>query len=137
MFNIRIDWIFTYEMIFLQFSGDIVPIGGTKPGSRHNLPIIPGDTFVEPLSGRLVRVQSGYLIEANVLPSGGGFQALLDSSVLACEARVIDTLRELKDAVGGKIIAALSQIMEYYLTLVVTDYLIGLKISIYHIKNFA
>lgn len=108
MFNIRIDWIFTYEMIFLQFSGDIVPIGGTKPGSRHNLPIIPGDTFVEPLSGRLVRVQSGYLIEANVLPSGGGFQALLDSSVLACEARVIDTLRELKDAVGGKIIAALS-----------------------------
>lgn len=81
-------------------TGDIVPIGGTKPGSRHNLPIIPGDTFVEPLSGRLVRVQSGYLIEANVLPSGGGFQALLDSSVLACEARVIDTLRELKDAVG-------------------------------------
>lgn len=108
MFNIRIDWIFTYEMIFLLFSGDIVPIGGTKPGSRHNLPIIPGDTFVEPLSGRLVRVQSGYLIEANVLPSGGGFQALLDSSVLACEARVIDTLRELKDAVDGKIIAALS-----------------------------
>lgn len=114
-----------------------MPIGGTKPGSRHNLPIIPGDTFVEPLSGRLVRVQSGYLIEANVLPSGGGFQALLDSSVLACEARVIDTLRELKDAVGGKTIAALSEIMEYYLTLVVTDYLIGPKISLYRIKNFA
>ncbi|XP_062603182.1 uncharacterized protein LOC134264959 [Saccostrea cucullata] len=79
-------------------TGDIVPVGGTKPGSRHNLPIIPGDTFVEPLSGKLVRVQSGYLLDANVLPSGGGFQALLDSSVLACEARVIDTLRELKDA---------------------------------------
>lgn len=86
------------------YSGDVVPVGGTKPGSQHNLPIIPGDTFVEPLSGKLVRVQSGYLLDANVLPSGGGFQALLDSSVLACEARVIDTLRELKDALAGKII---------------------------------
>lgn len=94
--------IINFLMNYLNLSGDIVPVGGTKPGSRHNLPIIPGDTFVEPLSGRLVRVQSGYLVDANVLPSGGGFQALLDSSVLACEARVIDTLRELKDALAGR-----------------------------------
>lgn len=56
--------------------------------------------------------------------------------MFVCEVRVIDTFREFKDVVGGKIIVVLSEIMEYYLILVVIDYLIGLKISIYYIKNF-
>lgn len=56
--------------------------------------------------------------------------------MFVCEVRVIDTFREFKDVVGGKIIVVLSEIMEYYLILVVIDYLIGLKISLYRIKNF-
>lgn len=56
VFNIRIDWIFIYEMIFFLFLGDIVLIGGIKLGSRYNFFIIFGDIFVEFFSGRLVRV---------------------------------------------------------------------------------
>lgn len=86
--------------IFL--SGDIVPVGGTKPGNHDGNPIIPGDTFVESLSGKLVRIHGGYLKDTAVLPSGGGYQALLDSSVLACEARVNDTVKQYKDALMGR-----------------------------------
>lgn len=57
---------------------------------------------MESLSGKLVRVHSGYLRDTAVLPSAGGFQALLDSSVLACEARALDAVRHYNDALAGK-----------------------------------
>lgn len=81
-----------------HLTGDIVPVGGVKPGDRHSIPIIPGDLFVEPLSGKVVRVHGGYLKDATVHASAGGFQALLDSSVLACEARVNDALNHYSKA---------------------------------------
>ena len=38
----------------------------------------------------------------SVQPSSGSYQGLLDSTVLACEARVNDGLREYTDALAGK-----------------------------------
>ena len=55
--------------------------------------------YVEPLSGKVVRVHSGCLIDTDVHPSAGGFQALLDSSVMACQARVNDMMEHFSKAV--------------------------------------
>ncbi|GFO26753.1 cytadherence high molecular weight protein 2 [Plakobranchus ocellatus] len=81
-------------------TGVVVPIGGTKEGghSTAHLPIIPGDDYVDPTSRRSVRVHSGHLAQGTVSPSAGSYQALLDSTVLACEVRAIDAVREFKDA---------------------------------------
>ena len=43
-----------------------------------------------------------FLSDADVLPSCGGQQALYDSSVMACEARLLDALRHYKEAVSGE-----------------------------------
>ncbi|CAH1789583.1 unnamed protein product [Owenia fusiformis] len=82
-------------------SGDVVPVGGTRSGSHSDIPIVPGDTFVEPLSGKVVRVNTGFLNNNEVVPSAGGYMALLEANVLACEARVTDALREYKDAINS------------------------------------
>jgi hypothetical protein len=78
----------------------VVPVGGSKPGERgSDLPLIPGDSFVDTASGKVVRVHSGLVERGEIKPSAGGYQSLLDSTVLACEARALDALREYKDAV--------------------------------------
>ncbi|XP_013391352.1 uncharacterized protein LOC106159584 [Lingula anatina] len=84
-------------------TGDIIPVGGTRPGSQGgDIPIIPGDSFVEPLSGKMCRVNGGTLKENMVaVACAGGYQALLDANVLACEVRALDSVRELKDIVTG------------------------------------
>ena len=77
-----------------------MPVGGTH---ANGTPIIPGDTINEPISGKSIRVRSGLLRGVNVQPSSGNYQGLLDSTVMACEARVNDGLREYKDALAGKV----------------------------------
>lgn len=62
---------------------------------------MPGETFVDPLSHKHVRVHSGYLTRTRVEPSAGGYQALLDSTVLACEARVNDAVRMYLETLAG------------------------------------
>ena len=81
------------------FPGVVVPVGGTKEGDHAEIPIVPGDSFVDGPSGKLVRVHSGLVSGGRVKPSAGGYQSLLDATVLACEARAVDVLREYKDAV--------------------------------------
>ena len=73
-----------------------MPVGGSKEG---DIPIIAGDTFVDKPSGKPVRVHSGLVSADRVEPSAGGYQSLLDATVMACEARVLDALREYKEAV--------------------------------------
>lgn len=92
----------------LSFPGVVVPVGGSKDGDCAEIPIIPGDSFVDGPSGKLVRVHSGFVSRNEVKPSAGGYQSLLDATVLACEARALDTLREYKDAVhsAGKLVFA-------------------------------
>ena len=78
----------------------VVPIGGTKESdaTTAHIPIVPGDEYVDPNSRRSVRVYSGHLNQGLVSPSAGSYQALLDSTVLACEVRAIDAVREFKEA---------------------------------------
>ena len=84
--------------VYLRYLGDVVPVGGVH---ANNAPIIPGEMFTEPLSGKPVRAQSGQLTNAQVAPSAGGYQALLDANVMACEARCSDAIREYKEALSS------------------------------------
>ena len=82
-------------------AGDVVPVGGTRDGVNGPMPIIPGDSYLEPLSNQVVQVGGAYLSESVVLPSSGGYQQLLDASVLACEARVMDAVRQYMEGATG------------------------------------
>ena len=74
--------------------------------SRVQVPIVPGDSFVEPLSGKLMKVSSCRTFlhpgqEEKILPCAGGYQSFLDASVLVAEGKVLDAVRELKDGITG------------------------------------
>jgi len=79
--------------------------------SRLQVPIVPGDTFIDPLSGKALPVSSARILsepglasEKKVMPCAGGYQAFLDAAVLACEVRALDALRELYDAASGELL---------------------------------
>ena len=92
-------------------AGEVVPVGGTK---LDGTPIIPGDTVTEPVSGKSVQVRSGFLRGVTVQPSAGGYQGLLDATVMACEARVNDALRDYKDVLSSKSQRILHKVLIYY-----------------------
>ena len=83
-------------------TGDVVPVGGTRVGHHSQVPIIPGELFMEPMSSKPVRVGGAYLKDGEVLPCSGSQQALLDATTLASEARVQDSLRAYREAVTGR-----------------------------------
>ncbi|XP_049323387.1 uncharacterized protein si:dkey-103g5.4 [Astyanax mexicanus] len=64
-------------------TGAVLPVGG----------LLLGESFIEPLSGRLVRVGGGSLRGGKVVPHAGGFQALLDSQALGARMRLVELLR--------------------------------------------
>lgn len=77
-------------------------MGGTREGPRSRTALIPGDLYVEQMSNLPVRVGGGFLSEGEVVPTAGSYQTLLDSNALACEARVLDSLRAYKERVTGE-----------------------------------
>ena len=77
-------------------------MGGLRQTSNGIEAIIPGDQFVEPLSNRCVRVNGAAVLDTEVLPSGGGYQTLLDATVLACETKTLEALRHYKDTLSGQ-----------------------------------
>ena len=88
--------------------GDVVPVGGTREGERGPVALVPGDLFKEVMSGKPVHVGSGYFVGGEVLPSAGGFQGYLDSVAMACEARMLDTVRQYMEACGSMYTLVLS-----------------------------
>lgn len=92
------------------------------PNPRMRVPILFGDTYKEPLSGKLVKVSSARTLsgpgfsDAGVVPCAGGYTALLDASVLACQVRVIDSLKAYMDALTGRVLGIL---ILYYLLYIV------------------
>lgn len=52
--------------------GAVLPVGG----------VLLGEPFIEPLSGRMVRVGGASIRAGALLPNSGGYQTLLDSKVL-------------------------------------------------------
>ncbi|KAK3531764.1 hypothetical protein QTP70_028289 [Hemibagrus guttatus] len=64
-------------------TGVVLPVGG----------LLLSESFIEPLSGRLVRVGGGSIRGGKVVPHAGGFQALLDSQALGARVRVVELIR--------------------------------------------
>lgn len=56
--------------------------------------MLPGDSFVEPLSKKTVRIQGAFQQEGQTLPQVGGSQALLDANVLVAQRQVIAVIRQ-------------------------------------------
>ncbi|KAM9469539.1 uncharacterized protein Hap1MRO34_013970 [Clarias gariepinus] len=68
-------------------TGAVLPVGG----------LLLGESFIEPLSGRLVRTGGGSIRGGKVVPHAGGFQALLDSQALGARVRVVELIRAYSD----------------------------------------
>ncbi|XP_067306926.1 uncharacterized protein si:dkey-103g5.4 isoform X3 [Pseudorasbora parva] len=64
-------------------TGGVLPVGG----------LLLGESFIEPLSGRMMRVGGGSVRGGKVVPHAGGFQALLDSHALGACLRVAELLQ--------------------------------------------
>ena len=80
----------------------MIPLGGTRPTEDGRaIPIMPGDGYEEPLSGRRVPIGSAYLDDSQVLPSGGGLQSALDARVMMCEQRVVVAVQAYVSVVSG------------------------------------
>eukprot|EP00066_Takifugu_rubripes_P017519 XP_011606785.1 PREDICTED: uncharacterized protein LOC101076355 [Takifugu rubripes] len=54
-------------------TGALVPVGG----------VMLAESFIEPLSGRMVRIGGASMRAGQMIPNAGGYQALLESKVLA------------------------------------------------------
>ncbi|TWW77242.1 hypothetical protein D4764_12G0006320 [Takifugu flavidus] len=54
-------------------TGAVVPVGG----------VMLAESFIEPLSGRMVRIGGASMRAGQMIPNAGGYQALLESKVLA------------------------------------------------------
>lgn len=59
-------------MVLYVCVGAVLPVGG----------VLLAEPFIEPLSGRMVRVGGASVRAGQLLPNAGGYQALLDSKVL-------------------------------------------------------
>lgn len=58
-----------------------------------------GDSFIEPLSGKIARVQGAHLQQDKVLPHSGSYQAVLEAEWLLSQSHVVDALKKLKASV--------------------------------------
>lgn len=56
----------------IRCKGAVLPVGG----------VLLGESIIEPLSGRMVRVGGASMRAGQLVPNAGGNQALLDSKVL-------------------------------------------------------
>ena len=78
--------------------GQVLALGGLRDASGNLL--LPGDSFVEPLSRKLVRLQGASRQEGRTVPHTGGPQDLLDANVLVAQRRVIAVLRSSQEMPG-------------------------------------
>ncbi|KAL0973021.1 hypothetical protein UPYG_G00197840 [Umbra pygmaea] len=72
-------------------TGAVLPVGG----------LLLGESFIEPMSGKLVRVGGGSIRAGKLVPHSGGFQALLASQTLGARIRLLELLQGLKEDLGS------------------------------------
>ncbi|KAM8927680.1 uncharacterized protein RCH25_007931 [Pelodytes ibericus] len=72
-------------------TGHVIPVGGLV--SASGMISVMGDDFCEPLSGKKARLQGAALSQGKVVPHAGGYQALLESSLLMAQINVIESLK--------------------------------------------
>ncbi|OXB59008.1 hypothetical protein ASZ78_007636, partial [Callipepla squamata] len=78
-------------------TGEVIPLGGLTDPSG-NLMLL-GDSFIEPLSGKISRVQGAHLHQDKVLPHGGSYQAVLEAEWLLSQTHVVNALKKLKASI--------------------------------------
>ncbi|XP_063062403.1 uncharacterized protein LOC134455311, partial [Engraulis encrasicolus] len=69
----------------------VLPVGG----------VLLGESFIEPLSGRMVRVGGASMRGGKLVPHAGGFQALLEAQALAAGLRAVQLLQGVCEGQGG------------------------------------
>ncbi|ETE68440.1 Sushi, von Willebrand factor type A, EGF and pentraxin domain-containing protein 1, partial [Ophiophagus hannah] len=79
-------------------SGIVVPLGGLQGPSGDLL--LPGDPFLEPLSGKMARMQGLSLRQDKVEPHAGSYQVLLEANVTIAQTLVVKALQEYKDSIS-------------------------------------
>ncbi|XP_067362811.1 uncharacterized protein [Channa argus] len=72
-------------------TGAVLPVGG----------VLLAESFMEPLSGRMVKVGGASMRAAQLVPNPGGYQALLDSKVLAAMFKILELLKPLTEEWGS------------------------------------
>ncbi|XP_034556228.1 uncharacterized protein si:dkey-103g5.4 [Notolabrus celidotus] len=72
-------------------TGAVLPVGG----------VLLGDFFIEPLSGRIARVGGASIRAGMPIPNAGGYQALLDSKILASMFKVLALLKPVTEEWGS------------------------------------
>ncbi|XP_038549320.1 uncharacterized protein si:dkey-103g5.4 [Micropterus salmoides] len=72
-------------------TGGVLPVGG----------VLLAESFTEPLSGRKVKVGGASMRAGQLLPNAGGYQALLDSKVLAVMFKVLELMKPLTEEWGS------------------------------------
>lgn len=59
------------QRVRVYLAGAVVPVGG----------VLLAESFIEPLSGRMVRIGGASVRAGKLIPNAGGYQALLESKV--------------------------------------------------------
>ena len=84
--------------------GDVVPIGASRHSLEGSLAMVQGDTYVDPLSNKVVALRSGYVHNNEVVPSSGHYQTLLDNEMIREEFRLLDAIQKHTDFISGETI---------------------------------
>lgn len=77
----------------------MLAVGGLRDATGSLL--LPGDSFVEPLSGKTVQLLGASQQAGQILPYTGGSQALLDANVLVAQRQVIKALQQYQETPGS------------------------------------
>nr|XP_048273263.1 uncharacterized protein LOC125388932 isoform X3 [Myodes glareolus] len=80
-------------------TGQVLAVGGLRDATGSLL--LPGDSFVEPLSGKTVQLLGASQQAGQILPYTGGSQALLDANVLVAQRQVIKVLQQYQEIPGS------------------------------------
>lgn len=80
--------------------GQVLAVGGLRDATGSLL--MPGDSFVEPLSGKTVRLLGASQQAGQILAHAGGSQALLDANVLVAQRQVIMMLQQCQETAGSR-----------------------------------
>ncbi|XP_032974847.1 uncharacterized protein LOC117029780 [Rhinolophus ferrumequinum] len=108
-------------------TGQVLALGGLRDASGNLM--LPGDNFVEPLSGKTVRLQGASRQEGRTLPHMGGSQALLDANVLVAQRQVIAVLRRYQQRPASRV--------QRLLEAAIRDMRHALALSLHHVLQQA
>uniref|UniRef100_A0A8C6GMT4 Predicted gene, 32742 n=1 Tax=Mus spicilegus TaxID=10103 RepID=A0A8C6GMT4_MUSSI len=82
-----------------EHTGQVLALGGLRDTTGSLL--MPGDSFVEPLSGKTARLLGASQQAGQISAHAGGSQALLDANVLVAQRQVIMMLQQCRETTGS------------------------------------